>query len=121
VSPFVPLPLQGHPAATAKGRQLIQPCPDCGRLVVWPRNDTLLDWPAQPYSEATGYDWTVVRVKHIPFVRGERLIAMKGNPSATDRMGHRLHEHQPPTSVVRRGRMFPWQRPGTDRTKSSQG
>lgn len=119
---YSPLPRPEPPrkVITMAGRQLLQPCPECGQLVVWPRNDTLLDWPAFPFSPSLGYEWTVVRVKNIPWVRGIRLVAMKGQPS-TDGMAHRLHEHQPPESIVRKGRLFPWQRPGTDKTKSSQG
>lgn len=119
---FVPLPHPEPPrnVITMAGRHLLQPCPECGQLVVWPRNDTLLDWPAMPRSEALGYEWTVVKVRNIPFVQGMRLIARKDNPSA-DGMAHKLHEHQPPTSIVRRGSMLPWRRPGTDKTKSARG
>lgn len=101
-------------------RRIIRRCPECAQLVVWAENDVLLDWPAQPWSELLGCDWTVVKVTNIPFRRRPKFIAMRGNPPKGEPKGHRLHEHQPPESFARGGALMPWRRPGTDKTRSTQ-
>lgn len=86
------------------GTRYLQPCPDCGQLVVWPDNDTLLDWPAVPFS-ALMAPWLVVRVLNVPPAGRTRVLAMTGQEPKNG-MGHTLHVHQPETSIVRRGRQF---------------
>lgn len=90
----------------------MRPCPECGETVVYPDNSTLLDWPAEPYSEEAC--WTVEKVVNFPgFRKKTRYLAMRGRGPSIDpktgmRVGHRLHVHQPPESIVRRGRN-PWE------------
>ena len=89
----------------------LRPCPDCGETVVYPDNSTLLDWPAEPFSDEAC--WIVEKVVNFPgFRKKTKYLAMRDRPPAVDgygrRVGHRLHRHQPPESVVRLGKN-PWE------------
>ena len=103
--------------AVRHGGGFVKHCPDCQRLIVQGHDHVALDWPDEPYSDGTGAVWTLTRMVKIPFL-GTRYVAARANPSTAMR-AHRLHDHQPPDSFVRVGR-FPWHRPGTRKTRSTQ-
>lgn len=99
------------------GKGFVRQCPECGKLVVQGDDFTALDYPQEPWSEGKGAVWTITKMRGIAFI-GTRYVASQANP-ALQGTAHRLHEHQDPRAWVRTSR-FPWHRPGTDKTRSTQ-
>lgn len=99
------------------GKGFVRQCPECGALIVQGDDFVALSYPQEPWSEGAGAVWTIAKMTRIAFI-GTRYVATRANPSPKG-TAHRLHEHQEPRSWVRTSR-FPWHRPGTKKTRSTQ-
>jgi len=66
-------------------------CPDCGKAVIKCDNNIFLDHPAEEW-DGGHVGWTIMQL-------GGMNIASNGDPGLNGK-AHRLHEHQPPESVM---------------------